>query len=255
MHRLKIITGILMSLIISQFLGYVFFVDNSPVFDSNYQAKVAGLFTVFNNPKTTDGIYEPANIPLASSHHQEPVEEAPSSTPLSQTYLAEAVTEDEKFDLQSQSRADENRGRSADVLGNTRDAMKYYDDAIRTDPQNVSARASKAELLAEQGTYEQAAGELESGLSAVPEDVGLLVKLSDVYMYGTNEPEKAIEPLLKATQATPADGYLYLLLADAYIATKQFDQAQIALQSITDPNLSSLVTDKYQKIERSKTAK
>jgi tetratricopeptide (TPR) repeat protein len=204
---------------------------------------------MFNNQKSDEGAHIPTNIPFASNPHHESLEEAPSSTPLSQTYLAEAATEDMKSDLQSQSRADEIRGRSADVLGNTSDAMQYYDEAIRTNPQNVSARTSKAELLAEQGSYEQAASELEDGLSAAPGDVALLVKLSDTYMFGTKEPEKAIAPLIQANQMHPGDGYLYLLLADVYIATNQFDQAKLALQSISDPSMTSLVTEKYQKLE------
>lgn len=250
MRKFKIITGIVISLALSQFLGYVFFVNDTPVFDPNYQVKISNLLTFFRPSQPVGDFYSPSGSLLAANPHSGSAEEVPSSTPLSDKYLIEAEQADAKADTPlNQSKADENRGRSADLLGNTNDAMNFYNEALSADPQNVSARTSKAELLAESGSYSQAAGELENGLAVVPEDVSLLVKLSDVYMYGTNNPEKAVEPLLKAVQISPSDGYLRVLLADAYIANRQYDQATATIQSITDQNLAAIINEKNVKIE------
>jgi tetratricopeptide (TPR) repeat protein len=93
-------------------------------------------------------------------------------------------------------------------------ARKAYQEALKTDPNNVAAHKSLATLYAATGDYERARQTFEEGLRLAPADATLWFGIGMVYAR-TKDWASAVDALARATEMDPENRSYYRYLGFA----------------------------------------
>lgn len=84
-----------------------------------------------------------------------------------------------------------------------KDAVGYYDQALVSDPKNISARTEKASCLYYSGDVEGAIGQLQQSLQYSPKDANSLFNLGIMKWQGKKDAKGALAAWRELLQSNP----------------------------------------------------
>jgi tetratricopeptide (TPR) repeat protein len=109
-------------------------------------------------------------------------------------------------------------------------ALDYYNNVLRINPSNASARYARAKFLQDIGKAEESIKEYEAILSQNKECENCYYNLGAIYLEIKNDPKKALEMFTKAIEIDPnyveayfARGYTYSKLKDKESAKADYN--------------------------------
>lgn len=117
------------------------------------------------------------------------------------------------------------------AVGNYEDALKYYDEAIKDNPNTYSTYLGKYNIYKAQNDEENANKAIEDALSIKDNSDESILYKGELY-YMTGEIEKALGCLKKAGEIELDEAFYYL--AKIYIETEDYDKAIDSLNQYID---------------------
>lgn len=143
--------------------------------------------------------------------------------------LATALCFGQSADLSAQSQV----AKQAMAAGQFERAAGMYAQLVRELPRNAGMLLNFGMALHYEGHYAEAVQQLKAALLIEPGLIAADFFLGVSYAK-LHEPALAIAPLLTAATAEPANKLFQLELADALLATEQYEKAAVHFQRVTD---------------------
>ncbi|NOZ00855.1 MAG: tetratricopeptide repeat protein [Deltaproteobacteria bacterium] len=132
------------------------------------------------------------------------------------------------------------RGHMEMIEGKLKQAEASYNESLKKNADNVAAHMGLALLDKQKGDDDEAAGEFETVLAAVPDHYEALVALSEIRI-NNGKPEKALELLKKAVK-TNNTWRPHYLMGVAYEKSKKDEKAEKEFKQAIQLNPKSFVT-------------
>jgi cellulose synthase operon protein C len=128
----------------------------------------------------------------------------------------------------------------ARVGGSKDEVAKLISDAARANPTEPAPRLALVKYLLQQQDAKRALAAAQEGHAALPANTDLLYQLG-VAQLAAGQPQQAVSSFVKLASALPTRTQPELALADAHVATKDYDAARRSLERALklDPGLSA----------------
>ncbi|MBK9706087.1 MAG: tetratricopeptide repeat protein [Acidobacteria bacterium] len=214
----------------------------------SYEEAVSEAKIAISNGEDGSGVYSMVGAGLvksgkiedATSYLHEALKRDPRSL-VALNYRVEAMIAKKRFqdaitDLRASLAVDpriQTKMRLAAVLsaiGGNDEAMKIYQEVLRTDPENTEARTAITSITIESGKGAEAIEQLEVLIKSQPERADLKAQLGDLYL--AKQPEKALEQYAAASKIDPSNVKHLIGIGSALVKLRRFQDAVQTLRGV-----------------------